>query len=156
MLTLCTSSMIVLAFAKVEGITNAADLPIKTTYHLLHQINLFHKMSAAITTRKRSVCIEMEEYTWFLIVSTLMLGHLLSSTDLKSTCLLSKGGFSVLMTTFGDLDLTALGLSNFYHILNASVEFIILTVMNTSPSPSIGRSITILCCIHLRLITGVY
>lgn len=92
-------SVVILAFASVRDLKDCAELPLCHSLQVLSRHDLIIQMNH--WDGKSRVWIP--EDTWFLVLVQLLVGDK-ATVDPESTCLISRHGWSVYLSTFGDAD----------------------------------------------------
>lgn len=92
-------SVIILAFAFVRDLKDCAELPLCHSLEVLSRHSLIIEMNHWDGKSR----IWIPEDTWFLVLGQLLVGDK-TTVDAESTCLISRHGWSVFLSTFGDAD----------------------------------------------------
>lgn len=92
-------SVVILAFAFVRDLKNCAELPLCHALQVLGRHDLIIQMNHWDGKSR----IWIPEDTWFLVLVQLLVGHK-STIDPRTTCLISRHGWSIFLSTFGDAD----------------------------------------------------
>lgn len=92
-------SVVILAFAFVRDLMNCAELPLCHSLKVLSRHDLIIQLNHWDGESK----LWIPEDTWFLVLVQLLIGNK-APIDLESTCLISRHGWSVYLSTWEDRD----------------------------------------------------
>ena len=98
-------AMLILALAHVHDLEACADMPMSYMISMLSRSELREQLSNWNGRDEISV----SRIFWFDIIALLMAGERGEKLDLRATCLLSEGGWSLYLSTFGDSDPSYIG-----------------------------------------------
>jgi hypothetical protein len=100
-------SVLILAFSHVTNLDSCRDMPLCELPALIGQSAL----CAAIVDWDGKSQIVVNAHVWFEIIGLMMIGQTGDTFNLQATCLISGGGWSLYLNTFGDSDPSFIGMS---------------------------------------------